>query len=100
MKKITWIILSTGIALCLVALFFLRPYLQRPAPEKLGLGLPMTTKSLLSSIWPQQAYEVRMDQHLLRLMEDETKWLLQLKGERRDIPNYLEVSRLAAPGKD
>jgi hypothetical protein len=48
------------------------------------------TEAYASSIWPQQAYEVRMDQHLLRLMEDEAKWLLKLKGERRDIPNYLE----------
>ena len=48
------------------------------------------TETYASSIWPQQAYEVRMDQHLVRLMEDEAKWLLRLKGERRDIPNYLE----------
>jgi ABC-type nitrate/sulfonate/bicarbonate transport system substrate-binding protein len=47
------------------------------------------TEAYASSIWPQQAYEVRIDQHLLRLMEDEAKWLLRQKGERPDIPNYI-----------
>ena len=41
-----------------------------------------------SSIWSQQAYDVRLDQHLLRLMEDQARWLLKRKG-KQGIPNYL-----------
>lgn len=42
-----------------------------------------------SSIWSQQTFDVRLDQHLLRLMEDQAKWLLKRKGEK-GIPNYLK----------
>jgi len=42
-----------------------------------------------SSIWSRQTFDVRLDQHLLRLMEDQTKWLLKRKGEQ-GIPNYLK----------
>jgi NitT/TauT family transport system substrate-binding protein len=44
----------------------------------------------LQSLWKRVDFRVRLDQDLVTLMEDEAKWLLKLKGESRDIPNYLK----------
>ncbi len=46
--------------------------------------------ALLQSLWKRVDFRVRIDQDLLTLMEDEAKWLLKLKGEGRDMPNYLK----------
>ncbi len=52
--------------------------------RRLGLN-----EAYASSVWSQQTYDVRLDQHLLRLMEDESRWLLKRSGGQ-GIPNYLE----------
>jgi NitT/TauT family transport system substrate-binding protein len=44
----------------------------------------------LQSLWKRIDFRVRLDQDLVTLMEDEANWFLKLKGERRDIPNYLK----------
>ncbi|MDX9823169.1 MAG: NrtA/SsuA/CpmA family ABC transporter substrate-binding protein [Syntrophales bacterium] len=51
--------------------------------RRLGLDEAYT-----ASVWAQQTYDVRLDQHLLRLMEDESRWLLKRSGGQ-GIPNYL-----------
>ncbi len=44
-----------------------------------------------SLIWSQQIYEVRLDQSLFHLMEEEARWLMKRKGsEGKGMPNYLE----------
>ena len=44
----------------------------------------------LQSLWKRVDFRVSLDQDLVTLMEDEAKWLLKLKGESRDMPNYLK----------
>ena len=44
----------------------------------------------LQSLWERVDFRLRLDQDLVTLMEDEAKWLLKLKGESGDIPNYLK----------
>jgi NitT/TauT family transport system substrate-binding protein len=59
---------------------------QKIIEERLNLDL-----STLLSIWPKSRFEVRLDQDLLILMEDEARWAIRnkLTGSTR-LPNYLD----------
>jgi ABC-type nitrate/sulfonate/bicarbonate transport system substrate-binding protein len=49
------------------------------------------SQEMLSSVWPQYRFRVRLDQDLLILMEDEARWLIRngLSGGR-EMPDYFK----------
>jgi ABC-type nitrate/sulfonate/bicarbonate transport system substrate-binding protein len=51
--------------------------------------------ALLQSVWKRCDFRVRLDQDLVILMEDETKWAMRRRlTEKREMPNYLRFIHL------
>jgi NitT/TauT family transport system substrate-binding protein len=48
-------------------------------------------QSVLSSVWQRSRFNVRLDQDILSLMEDEARWIIRNQlMEKRQIPNYFD----------
>jgi NitT/TauT family transport system substrate-binding protein len=62
------------------------PEAQTFMAERLGYD-----RILMQSLWSRSDFRVRLDQDLLILMEDETRWSLRRTHLKKDMPNYLNV---------
>ena len=61
------------------------------AARKIIEGRLNVSHETLSAIWPQYQFQVRLDQDLLILMEDEARWMIRNKlSGGREMPDYFK----------
>lgn len=59
---------------------------QKIIAERLKIDQP-----ILSSVWQKSRFNVRLDQDVLSLMENEARWLIKNKlTDKTDLPNYFD----------
>jgi len=64
---------------------------QRIIAERLKIDQP-----ILPPVWQKSRFNVRLDQDILSLMEDEARWLIKNKlTDKTEFPNYFDFIYLA-----